>query len=586
MAGQPHGAPHADAIMIIMLNKSSRLPRRSGWRAVLAAGLAAGLLFGCATAPAGSGTGSAPTPTGASLTDLNPHPRSELRDGGDLRLPIDALPPNFNPLQVDGAKTVTYQIADAILPTAFKDMPDGGSEPHEAFFTDIEVISSSPQTVRYRIEPAATWSNGRRLDWRDLRDQWRAMNGADDRYEVSNHVGYSDLAKVQRGANDQEAVITYAKPFADWKALFRPLVPSELSADPAEFNRAWRDGPKITAGPFEVERLDLTGKTLTLKRWAGWWREPAPLDRVIFRVLDAAARADELANGSIDLAPVGADANLFQRVSAMPGVEIRAAGERLAGQLTFNGSPGALLSDPGLRRAISQAVDPQQITDVVVGPITPGVRAVGNHILPPSHAGYRDNRSLLPFDPAAAGRSLDEAGWVRTGSGVRTKDGKELVLRLVAQQTPAGQTTATLIADQLKQQGVGTKVEIVPPDRFGSDYLMTARFDLIVFEWTKSPYPISHDRPVFQAPRGDSFGNNFGRVAVPEVEELYDQALAELDSDRVNALAQRIDEEAWRSAHHLPLYPGTGAYAVRSDVANFGARGLGAFGFGEAGFVR
>ena len=69
------------------------------------------------------------------------------------------------------------------------------------------------------------------------------------------------------------------------------------------------------------------------------------LDRVIFRVLAPAARADELANGGIDLYPIGGDIDLFTRASSLPGVEIRRATERRAGQLTFNGGEGALLSE-------------------------------------------------------------------------------------------------------------------------------------------------------------------------------------------------------------------------------------------------
>ncbi|MFT3831965.1 MAG: ABC transporter family substrate-binding protein [Micropruina sp.] len=557
-------------------------------RVPAAAALAvATLLVGCSQ-PAAAPTAPTSPPAAADrpLTDRNPQPRDALREGGDLRIPIDALPGNFNPLQIDGARSVTYQFADAILPTAFKDQADGGSTPHPAYFTAIEVISDSPQVVRYRINAKATWSNGRALDWRDLRDQWRALSGSDARYQVSNTVGYANVAKVERGANDQEALLTYRSTFADWKALFRPLAPHELTADPAQFNTAWKDGPTITSGPFDVERVDLTAKTFTVKRSTRWWQDQPKLDRVVFRTLDSAARADELANGGLDWTPINADVDLFKRTSAMTGVQIRSGSERLAGQLTFNGAEGALLNNLTLRQAISQAINPQQITDVVVGPITPGVRAVGHHVVPPSHADYRDNSAELPYDPAAAAKALDEQGWIRTGSDLRRKGGAELTLRLVAQQTPAGETTASLVAEQLKQVGVGTKVQIVPIDRFASDYLRAGQFDLITFEWTKSPYPVSHDRSVFQTPKADVIGNNFGRVAVPQIEQLYDRAVAELDPAKASTLVQQIDREAWRSAHHLPLYPGTGAYAVRTGLANFGARGLGAWNFVEAGFVK
>jgi peptide/nickel transport system substrate-binding protein len=51
-------------------------------------------------------------------------------------------------------------------------------------------------------------------------------------------------------------------------------------------------------------------------------------------------------------------------------------------------------------------------------------------------------------------------------------------------------------------------------------------------------------------------------------------------------IANEIDVLAWKHAHHLPLYPASGAYAVREDLANYGARGLGAYGFERAGFLK
>jgi len=57
--------------------------------------------------------------------DINKQDRSKLREGGELRVPIDSLPSNYSPKQVDGARVVTYQFADAILPSAFLDGADG-----------------------------------------------------------------------------------------------------------------------------------------------------------------------------------------------------------------------------------------------------------------------------------------------------------------------------------------------------------------------------------------------------------------------------------------------------------------------------
>lgn len=517
--------------------------------------------------------------------DINPQSPQALRDGGDLRVPIDALPSNFNPKHVNGARVVTYQFADAILPSAFLDTADGVPAVNENYFSSIELVSTAPQVVRYVIAEQATWSNGRSLTWQDLRGHWAAMNGADTRFEVNNNVGYQDVADVARGATDKEALLTFTRPFADWQGLFRPLVPVEVTATPEAFNKSWIAGPTVTSGAFEVDRIDTTAKVVTLRRNEKWWGIRPKLDRVIFRVLAPAARADELANGGIDVYPIGGDIDLFTRAQSMQGVQIRQAVERRAGQLTFNGGAGALLSDERLRVALAKAIDPQAVTEVVLGPIVPGAQAVGNHIVPPGYAGYRDNSGVAPHDPAAARAALDAQGWTLDGD-VRVKDGRPLDLRLVVQATPTGRTVSGVVAEQLAAVGARAQVESVPVERFQDTYLQPGNFDIIAFEWTKSPYPISHDRPVFQIPEGAKAGNNFGRVVVPGIQELYDRAIAEFDPVKRDALADEIDTLAWRYAHHLPLYPESGAYAVRAGLANYGARGLGAYGFAAAGFMQ
>ncbi|MFD4444530.1 ABC transporter family substrate-binding protein [Nocardia sp. NPDC058519] len=517
--------------------------------------------------------------------DINKQDATALRDGGDLRVPIDALPSNFNPKQVNGARVVTYQLAEAILPSAFLDTADGVPAVNRSYFDSIELVSTNPQVVRYVIAEDAVWSNGRPLSWLDLRGHWAALNGSDTAFEVNNHVGYKDVARVERGATDKEATLTFNKPFADWQGLFRPLVPVEVTDSAEAFNKSWLNGPTVTSGRFEIDSIDTTAKVITLRRSTKWWDTPAKLDRIIFRVLAPAARADELANGGIDLYPIGGDIDLFTRAQSMPGVEIRQATERRAGQLTFNGAAGARLSDERLRVAVAQAIDPQKVTDVVVGRIAPGTKAVGSHIVPPGYAGYRDNSGTLPFDPDAAKKALDGLGWTMDGK-TRSKDGQRLNLRFIVQATPTGRAVSGVVAEQLAQVGIEAAVETVPVERFQDTYLQPGNFDIIAFEWTKSPYPISHDRPVFQEPVGAKAGNNFGRVSVPGIQELYDRAIAEFDTAKRDELANEIDVLAWKYAHHLPLYPESGAYAVRSDLANYGARGLGAYGFAQAGFMK
>ncbi|MFZ2529741.1 MAG: ABC transporter family substrate-binding protein [Rhodococcus sp. (in: high G+C Gram-positive bacteria)] len=537
------------------------------------------LLAGCTSAVSHE---SHPVESGGQ--EINAQPVDSLAGSGELRIPVDALPTNFNPLQLNGARVVTWQLAEAILPSAFRDGADGAHERAADFFSSVELTSSDPQTVTYDIADGAQWSNGRALDWEDLAAQVLALGGDDPAYEGYSNVGYDAVGSVERGASDQQAVVTFDEPFAEWQGLFNLIVPKEVSTNAETFNSGWLSGPTITAGPFTVSEIDQTAKTVVVERNDDWWGERPALDRIVFRALDSSARADALANNEIDLYPIGADIDLFTRAQGISGVEIRQAPERKAGQLTFNGGDGRLLADEQLRRAIAQSVDPTTVSEVLLGQIVPGATPPGNHILPPTDAGWRDNSSALPFDSEAAEATLDELGWIASGDGTRSKDGTPLQLELIAQNTPVGNAVSAVIRNQLSEVGVDVQVRSLSPDQFYDQNLIPGRFDLAAFEWTKSASPFAHDRPVFAKPESDDPASNFGRVYIPEIDILYDEGLVTLDADRRTEIANEIDVLAWEHAHHLPLYTDSGAYAVRENLANYGARGLGAYGFDKAGW--
>ncbi|MCC7272585.1 MAG: ABC transporter substrate-binding protein [Alphaproteobacteria bacterium] len=67
------------------------------------------------------------------------------------------------------------------------------------------------------------------------------------------------------------------------------------------------------------------------------------------------------------------------------------------------------------------------------------------------------------FDPDAANRLLDEAGWVRGADGVRVKDGKRLAPQLVAAGTPGWRTRSEAIQGALKRVGIDLRLLLPEP---------------------------------------------------------------------------------------------------------------------------
>lgn len=535
---------------------------------------------------AGGGGGApvvAPDELQQGQNDINPVPRDQVRDGGDLRWPLDQLPDNFNRNHIDGTLEVNSEVVSALLPFSHRTLPDATVEVDSDYFTSIELTSTEPQTVTYTIRPEATWDDGTPITWRDLQAQWQVMNGSDPAFQVSSTTGYEDIASVERGVDDKQAVVTFARVFSEWRSLFSPIYPVATNTDPDTFNRGWINAVPNSAGPFRLEGIDTTAQTITLVRNEKWWGEPAKLDRIIFRVVERAALADALANGEIDWYAIGSDINLFTRAQTIPGVEIRQAVEPRYNHITFGGAPGAPLSDPALRRAVAQSIDRQAIARAMVGQIVPEITPLGNYLYVQGSKNYVDHSQVVAHDPAAAAAELDRLGWASPGEGqIRTKDGNPLTLRLVTDAgNPITERIVALIRDQLGAAGIGVEVVQAAASDFFDEYVTPGNFDMVTFGWAGTAFPVTSTRNIYTS-TGEQ---NYGKISTPEIDALYDQAIRELDDARRVELGQQIDQLLWEEVPQLPLYQSTGAYAVRSTLANFGAQGFADVDYADVGFV-
>ncbi|GGM41954.1 hypothetical protein GCM10012275_11140 [Longimycelium tulufanense] len=517
----------------------------------------------------GNGTGVGPE---IGHNDIAPRQPEHLVDGGELRWPVSSFPDNFNYLHVDGNERGVYEIVAAILPTPVRFAADGSVQPNPDYVESLELTGRDPQVVTYRLNPRARWSDGTPVTWRDFRSQWLAMRGTDAAFRIVAANGYERIGDIARGVDDFEVRMTFTERFADWKAVFDVLYPQRMTSDPNLFNVGWKNQVPVTAGPFRVERIDRTAKTVALARDPNWWGERPRLERIFFRTVPPDAQVDALANGELDFADIGDDVNAFQRASGLPRVEIRRASAPHIRQITFNGGRGSVLADQELRLALQRAIDRRAITSALVGRIDPGARPLGNHIYGREMRYYRDNSQIVAFDPEAAMQKLDELGWRRDGD-VRRKDGRELRIRdVVPARKPSSEQEAKLVQQQLGRIGVRVDIVRVPGDDFFDKYVNVGDFDITHFGWVGTSFPISSKASIYRVQ--DQVRQNYGRIGNETINQLFDAASRELDEQRAAELANRIDEEIWRSGHSLVTYQRPDVVAVRRGLSNLGARGF------------
>ena len=536
------------------------------------------------TACGGGGTTPPSRPLGSN--DINPQPRDNVRDGGTLRLPMELLPSNFNYNEVDGPGIDLGTIDVAVLPRTFNGAADGGFALNTDYLTSATITSTAPQVVTYTINPKAVWSDGSPITWRDFQAYWQALNGTNPAYQVAGTNGYADISSVTRGVDDRQVVATFSKPYGEWKSLFTPLTPASLNANPTTFNSSWRAAMPLTSGPFTVQAIDQTRKTVTLARNPRWWGTPAKLDRIIFQYYDTSALSDALANNELDITGAS-QVDLLRRAQKTPGVAIRVAPGRSSFNLTFNGGAGAPLADLQVRQAVAQSIDRQEITRQQLGQVVPNPQPDGNHLYAPGSKEYQDNSATLPYDPAHAQQVLDSLGWTRPAPNApRAKAGKPLVLRLIYGQDPSNTNMAKTVQNELAQIGVTVNLEQVDPNQLFPTYVDRGNFDLALLGWRSTPSPFSDSAGIYEQPLGNNVQQNYGRIGSPQIDSLITKGLAELDDTKRAAIGNQVDHLVWQEAHSAVLFAIPGVVAVRSNLANYGAGGFADPDFINAGFVK
>jgi peptide/nickel transport system substrate-binding protein len=554
----------------------------SGFRRVLAgSAVVVFALAGC------SSTKDAPPPAAGNAevgttSDVNPRDPASLRDGGNLRLALTSLPPTFNTLHVDGNLGELGGLLRPTMPRAFIISPDGKRTVNTDYFTSVELTSTDPQTVTYTINPKAVWTDGTPITWEDIAAQINATNLKDKRFLINAPNGSDRVEKVTKGVDDRQAVMTFSKHYADWQGMFAGnsmLYPKSVTSDPEVFNKGLLDRPGPSAGPFVVTTVDKGAQRIVLTRNPEWWGAKPRLDSITYSVLDDAARIPALQNNALDAAAlITIDELTIARRT--PGVAIRRAPSASWYHFTFNGAPGAVLSDPKLRLAVARGIDRQAIANVTQRGLVDNPRPLNNHIYVAGQEGYQDNSAAVAFDPEKAKAELDALGWKQNGQ-FREKDGKRLVIRDVFYDAASTRQVAQIAQNNLAQ--IGVQFDLVPAagGRLFSEFVLPGNFDVAQFAFAADAFALSSLTQTYVS----NAEGNVGKIGSPEIDAKIEETLAELDQAKARDLANEVDTMLFETAHSLPLFQSAGNVAVRSTLANFGPAGIGDLNYTAIGFT-
>ncbi len=552
-----------------------------------------------------------PAANAAGSVSINAQPVSKLKQGGTLTLPILYPPIQYNISHPDGNDADVSGMMGMTLPSLIYFDVNGKLQIDKNYVSAFEQTKTSPQTLRIVLNPKAVWSNGKKITLADFVGMWKANSGKDEAYQVVSTVGYEDIKSVKAGANANEIIVTMAKPYPDWQALFSGLLPASLTKDAATFNDAWRTKPGLGSGPFIFESANADQTTVIWKKNPRWWGPKPVLDKVIYRAVPPSAQYAALANNEIQYMDLATDANSLKLARANKKIKVHdVPGVGTWEHIDMN-SKNPILADVNVRRAITVALNRQVIAEANTGLFVKNAVVKNNRTFYEGQGCHVDASGKYgKKNTALADQLLDKAGWtIATSATEKDSDGNNKVIGMRYYTGPAKAgiakdqkmtikftyptnypnraNVATLVQAMLRAAPIGIDLQLreVPRADYFSKYVDSTilDFELVTFAWTGSSFPISGSMNLYAK---DSEQNYAKDSVTPAMDALIQKAKSELDPVKRCKLANDVEKALWNNGYNIPLYMWPGTSATAANLANFGSFGPSSIDWTKVGFVK
>ena len=420
-------------------------------------------------------------------------------------------------------------------------------------------MSADGLVLTVKLRDDVVWSDGEPVTAKDFVFTYE-MYMADSNI-VASRYPYEDYVASVEAPDDQTVVVNFKEPFAAWltEVFKNGVLPEHVlqpvfEADGTLDNAAWNTAPTVGVGPFVFKEWE-TDSHIIFEANPNWINPPK-LQQIFIRMADDAAQEVSILAGDTDIGSFldWSQADAINN-SGKAKFVTQPSGYDEGWFLNFDPATAhPAMLDVNVRKAIVLATDREQITKDLLGGLTVPVATFWDSTPPfadPSLTPY-------PYDPEEAKRLLDEAGWVDSnGDGTRDKDGKELVLRYIANQRQLRKDVQAVVQQMWAQ--VGITAELV---NYGDDYFngyadggpqATGQYDIAEYSSVGSfPDPEASVNwlcsEVVSADNPD--GGNWQGYCNPDLDALFDQQATETDPEARKQLYYQIgkimfDEVVW-----------------------------------------
>jgi peptide/nickel transport system substrate-binding protein len=438
------------------------------------------------------------------------------------------------------------------------------------------VVERGGEAYRFHLRTDVVWHDGRPFTAADVKYTFDEVLL---RFHARTRASLEPFLAGIDAPDDSTIVFRFHQPYApllqQLDVVEAPILPRHIFAGTDPERNAANQAP-IGTGPFRFVSHRPEAE-LRYARNRDYFAGAPDLETVILRVIpDEATQVIALEAGEVDwLFGVPGPARERLRRNAEVGfleTTINPGGSNCVTTVALNLDRPAL-KDVRVRRALAHGLDRDMFHERVAF----GEGRVATAPLSSRLAVARSGDVELPaHDPAAADRLLDEAGWRRGPSGIRTArgvdgvaDGTPLVIGF--KQLPSFSRHGDLVRAQLRPLGVEVRLETLEPAVFVHSVFARRDFDTAIISYCNGTDPqIGVRRQYASSSIGPVPFSNAAGYRNPEVDDLFEAAVSELDPDIRRSHYGRIQEIAVRDLPYIWLLESAALRAHRRRCTGFG----------------
>jgi peptide/nickel transport system substrate-binding protein len=506
--------------------------------------------------------------------------------GGTATMALDETLSGFNINTSASEEFVLQEVMNMVWPQAF--IVNNKLQPvlNDQLLESASVTGDSPQTVVYKINPKAVWSDGTPITADDFIYNWQAQSGnpaytdvGNQPYDDATTAGYNQIESVVGSApsggaacaagsaadrnaglcpNGRTVTVTFKPSFADWRSIYTNIVPAHI-ARTVGWNTGFAGPTQVISGSWYTITSYNANQSLVLTRNPSYWGTPGKLNKLVFQFFsDDSQLVPALQNKEINIFnPSTVNLSIVQTANQVPNTTKATLPGLEYEHFDFN-QADPYLAKLQVREAIAHGVDRQSIITRTVGEIEKGITPLGSRMLVSTQKGYKG--TSYAFNTSQAKNLMKEAGFKKASDGYFQPDygpqnGKDLTFTI---QSTSGNSvraqTEELFQAQMKAIGIKINIQNYDANTFFGTNLPNGTFQIAEFAWVTTPF-VSAFQPIFCSyTNTTNCASNYNHAANAHVDQLMAAGSSAPSQSKEISDYNEADAILWQNMWTLPLY--------------------------------